>query len=73
MQPDTIHVDTQGQSTAIFGLAHLLCIQLMPRIRNWKELHLFRPSAEWHYVHIDSLFGLTTPYPGTKIEINSRL
>jgi TnpA family transposase len=53
MQPDTIHVDTQGQSTAIFGLvclAHLLCIQLMPRIRNWKDLHLFRPSAEWHYV-----------------------
>lgn len=38
-----------------------------------KDLHLFRPSAEWHYVHIDSLFGLTTPYPGTKIEINSRL
>jgi TnpA family transposase len=56
VQPDTIHADTQGQSTAIFGLAHLLGIQLMPRIRNWKGLHLFRPSAEWHYVHIDSLF-----------------
>jgi TnpA family transposase len=24
VQPDTVHADTQGQSTAIFGLAHLL-------------------------------------------------
>ena len=48
VQPDTIYADTQGQSTAIFGLAHLLGIQLMPRIRNWKDLHLLRPSAEWH-------------------------
>jgi TnpA family transposase len=39
VQPDTLHADTQGQSTAIFGLAHLLGIQLMPRIRNWKDLH----------------------------------
>ncbi len=34
----------KGQS-AIFGLAHLLGIQLMPRIPNWEDLHLFRPSA----------------------------
>jgi TnpA family transposase len=33
VQPDTIHADTQGQSTAIFGLAFLLGIELMPRIR----------------------------------------
>jgi TnpA family transposase len=32
VQPDTIHADTQGQSTAIFGLAYLLGIELMPRI-----------------------------------------
>jgi TnpA family transposase len=56
VKPDTIHADTQGQSTAIFGLAHLLGIQLMPRIRNWKDLHLFRPRAERHYAHLDSLF-----------------
>ena len=37
IQPNTIHADTQGQSTAIFGLAYLLGIQLMPRIRDWKD------------------------------------
>jgi TnpA family transposase len=29
----------------------------MPRIRNWKDLTLFRPSRPSHYRHIDSLFG----------------
>ena len=28
----------------------------MPRIRNWKNLHMCRPSAEHRYAHIDSLF-----------------
>jgi TnpA family transposase len=56
VQPDTLHADTQGQSTAIFGLAYLLGIQLMPRIRHWKDLHLYRPSAESRYQHIDELF-----------------
>jgi hypothetical protein len=41
IRPDTIHSDTQGQSTAIFGLAHLLGVQLLPRIRNWKEQKIF--------------------------------
>ena len=27
----------------------------MPRIRNWKDLSMCRPSAEHHYAHIDSL------------------
>jgi TnpA family transposase len=41
----------------VFGLAHLLGIRLMPRIRNWKGLTLFRPSTDCRYAHIDSLFG----------------
>jgi TnpA family transposase len=57
IQPDTLHADTQGQNTPVFGLAHLLGIQLMPRIRHWKELTLFRPSRTTHYEHIESLFG----------------
>lgn len=57
VKPDTMHADTQGQSTAIFGLAYLLGIQLMPRIRNWKDLNLCRPSREHCYTHIDSLFS----------------
>ena len=56
VQPDTIHADTQGQSTAIFGLAYLLGIRLMPRIRHWKDLTLYRPSSQDRYTHIDTLF-----------------
>ncbi len=41
IQPDTIHADTQGQSTVVFALAYLLGFKLMPRIRNWKDLKLF--------------------------------
>ena len=41
IRPETVHGDTHAQSTTIFGLAHLLGISLMPRIRNWKDLTLF--------------------------------
>ncbi|AUB35300.1 Transposase, TnpA family (plasmid) [Nostoc flagelliforme CCNUN1] len=56
IQPDTIHADTQGQSTPVFALAYLLGIKLMPRIRNWKDLNFFRPDKETIYKHIDLLF-----------------
>jgi len=56
VRPTTIHSDTQGQSTTVFALAHLLGIELMPRIRNWKDLKFYRPSKETVYQHIDSLF-----------------
>lgn len=57
IQPDIIHADTQGQNLPVFGLSHLLGIQLMPRIRNWKDLKLYRPSRKTVYEHIDPLFG----------------
>lgn len=56
VKPNTIHADTQGQSTVVFGLSYLLGINLMPRIRNWKDLTFFRPSGE-KYKNIDALFG----------------
>ena len=56
-RPDTIHADTQGQSFPVFGLAHLLGFDLMPRIRNWKDLIFFRASEHARYTHIDALFG----------------
>lgn len=56
IQPDTIHADTQGQNLPVFALAHLLGIKLMPRIRNWKDLKLYRPNKETRYQHIDALF-----------------
>jgi Tn3 transposase DDE domain len=40
-----------------FGLAFLLGIELMPRIRNWKDQHLFRPTPDVSYEHIDELFS----------------
>ncbi len=56
IQPDTIHADTQGQSSPVFALAYLLGIKLMPRIRNWQDLTLCRPDKQVRYDHIDELF-----------------
>jgi len=56
IQPDTVHADTQGQSTPVFGLAHLLGIKLMPRIRNWQDLVLYRSDKNTTHQHIDALF-----------------
>jgi TnpA family transposase len=55
IQPKTLHADTQGQSTPVFALSHLLGIKLMPRIRNWKDLNFYRPDKDTVYQHIDSL------------------
>jgi TnpA family transposase len=62
IRPDTLHADTQGQSEPVFGLAYLLAIQLMPRIRNWKHLHLYVPSEQFaleQIEHIRELFSGT--------------
>jgi TnpA family transposase len=57
IRPDTLHADTHGQTATVFGLAYLLGIKLMPRIRNWKELKFFRPDRDSCYQHIDALFS----------------
>lgn len=54
--PDTIHGDTQAQSTTVFGLAYLLGIKLMPRIRNIKDLTFYKPDKSMVLEHIQSLF-----------------
>jgi len=56
LQPTSIHADTQGQSLPVFGLAPLLGFELLPRIRNWKDLILYRPNKAVSYRHIDALF-----------------
>lgn len=63
IQPDTIHGDTQAQSTPVFALAALLGIALMPRIRNWKDLKLYRPDKHAAFTHIDPLFSDTVDWP----------
>jgi TnpA family transposase len=56
-EPDTIHADTQGQSYPVHALAHLFGFDLLPRIRNWKDLTFYRPAPDARYAHIDALFG----------------
>ncbi len=63
LQPSTVHSDTHGQSAPIFGLAYMLGIELMPRIRSWQDLHLFRPNADVRFEHIDDLFTATIDWP----------
>ncbi len=62
IHPDTVHADSHGQSETIFGLAALLGIELMPRIRQWKDLTLYRPSKESRYEHIDEVFSATVDW-----------
>jgi len=59
IQPDIIHGDTQSQSTVVFALAYLLGFRLMPRIRNWKDVKMFRADKKLTYKNIDSLFSGT--------------
>lgn len=53
--PDTIHGDTQAQSGSVFGLSYVVGINLMPRIRNIKDLVLYKADRRRKYKHIDSL------------------
>lgn len=62
IQPRAIASDTQGQSQPVFGLAYTLGIQLMPRIRNWKNLIFYRPDKDATYDHIESLFSDTVDW-----------
>jgi len=57
IQIETVHADTQGQSSTVFAISYLLGIQLEPRIRNWKDLIFYRPNKNEAYKHIDSLFS----------------
>lgn len=56
LQPDTLHADTHGQAEPVFGLAALLGIKLLPRMRIWNDVTFYRPDRNTTYRHIDSLF-----------------
>lgn len=57
VQPDTLHGDTHAQSAPVFGLAFLLGIKLMPRIRNLKSLVFYKPDRGTRYENINGLFS----------------
>ncbi|GLQ91664.1 Tn3 family transposase [Dyella acidisoli] len=59
IQPKYLHGDTHAQNYVAFGLAPFLGAKLMPRIRRFKDLHLYRPSPGKRYKHIDALFDRT--------------
>ena len=61
-QPDTLHADTHGQSEPVFGLARLLGIKLMPRMRTWNDVTFYRPDKNTPYKHINALFTQTVDW-----------
>jgi TnpA family transposase len=58
-RPTRLHADSHGQSAHVFGLAFLLGIELMPRIRGWKRLKLYRPGGMEDLDSIKHLFTAT--------------
>jgi TnpA family transposase len=56
LQPNTLYADTHGQAEPVFGLAALLGIRLMPRMRTWNDVTLYRVDPTTIYTHIDALF-----------------
>ena len=56
VRPNRVHADIHGQSAAVFGLAYLLGVELMPRIRRWQSLTLYRSDNTNRYSRINSLF-----------------
>jgi TnpA family transposase len=59
LHPKKVHADTHGQSDGFFGLAYLLGIELMPRIRRWRKLKLYRADPTQRYSCIQALFSGT--------------
>ncbi|HEN8707915.1 TPA: Tn3 family transposase [Pseudomonas putida] len=62
VEADTVYSDTQGQSATVFAFTHLLGINLMPRIRNWRDLVMCRPDRGTSYKHINRLFTDTADW-----------
>ena len=56
INPNKIHADTQGQNEPAFGLSYLLGIELMPRIRNFRDMNLYSDSKNVEYKNLKNLF-----------------
>lgn len=73
INPHILHSDTQGQNETIFGLSSLLGIELMPRIRNWKNLKFYKSDRSKTYTHIDVLFSETIDWDLIKTHFSDML
>lgn len=56
IQPKKVHGDSWAQSEVLFGVASLLAITIMPRIKQFKHLNYYKASANDHYDNINELF-----------------
>lgn len=54
-----IYSDTHGQSAAVFGLAYLFGVELLPRIRKWRSLKLYRSDMHVRLPATEHLYGGT--------------
>jgi TnpA family transposase len=63
IHPTRLYADSHGQSAHVFALAYLLGIELLPRIRTWKRLKLYRPSRNCEFEAISHLFSATVDWP----------
>jgi hypothetical protein len=54
-KPRPLHADTHGQAEPVLGLAALLGIHLLPRMRTWQDVTFYRVDAGTTYQHIDAL------------------
>ncbi|TAM33193.1 MAG: Tn3 family transposase [Nevskiaceae bacterium] len=59
VEASKVYGDSHAQTTAVFCFAHTSGINLMPRIKNWKDLTMYRPDEGAKYENIDSLFTRT--------------
>ena len=56
IQPQIFHGDTHSQSYAVFGLAYLLGIELMPRVKGIKHLTFYKPTPKSRFKNLKPLF-----------------
>ncbi len=56
MKPTKVHGDTQSASAPVFSIAYFFGVQLMPRIRNWKDLILYKTDNRVKFKNIGSIF-----------------
>lgn len=56
IQPKKVHGDSWAQSEVLFGVASLLAISIMPRIKQFKHLNYYKASVNDHYDNINELF-----------------
>ena len=52
-----VYSDTHGQSAVLFAVAELFDVELLPRIRNWRSLTLYRPDMQMNLFRTGRLYG----------------